>query len=86
MGILVGNPLTDTATDNIGAVDFWWHHAMISDASLQGIKAYCDFTQVGPLKTASTNPTKPETNEELCDKFIDKYETLLQLSCSNVAA
>ncbi len=23
-GILVGNPLTDTATDNLGAIDFWW--------------------------------------------------------------
>lgn len=46
-GFLVGNPWTDTATDNLGAVDFWWHHALISDETALGIRSNCNFSRIG---------------------------------------
>lgn len=67
-GIAVGNPWTDAATDNLGAVDFWWAHALISDTSAQGIKANCDFSRIGPLDSHPNN-TDPHTRAGACDKF-----------------
>jgi serine carboxypeptidase-like clade 2 len=45
--VLLGNPWTDAAVDNRGAVDYWWAHALISDGTVQGIKANCDFDRIG---------------------------------------
>ncbi|GAX79633.1 hypothetical protein CEUSTIGMA_g7074.t1 [Chlamydomonas eustigma] len=76
-GILVGNPLTDTAVDNMGAVDFWWHHAMISDETAEGIRSNCDFNNIGPLligedvlPTTADALTKPRVIA--CDEFCDR--------------
>jgi hypothetical protein len=32
-----------------GAVDFWWHHAMISDEAAEGIRNNCDFNDIGEI-------------------------------------
>ena len=36
--------------DNLGAVYFWHSHALISDATKNGLLAQCNFSTVGPLK------------------------------------
>lgn len=33
----------------IGALDFWYTHAMISDEAHAAIHEYCDFSVIGPL-------------------------------------
>ncbi|CAN6450360.1 unnamed protein product [Victoria cruziana] len=43
-GFLVGNPVTDTYYDNIGTVNYWWSHALISDATYKSILKFCNFT------------------------------------------
>jgi hypothetical protein len=45
-----GNAWTDPVEDNKGAVDFWYSHALISDATREGIYSLCNFSHIGPLK------------------------------------
>lgn len=71
VGFLVGNPWTDTATDNLGAVDFWWHHALISDETAIGIRSNCNFSRIGPLDAHPTR-SNPSSREELCDDFCNR--------------
>eukprot|EP00197_Chlamydomonas_leiostraca_P008089 CAMPEP_0202867848 /NCGR_PEP_ID=MMETSP1391-20130828/9657_1 /ASSEMBLY_ACC=CAM_ASM_000867 /TAXON_ID=1034604 /ORGANISM="Chlamydomonas leiostraca, Strain SAG 11-49" /LENGTH=607 /DNA_ID=CAMNT_0049547925 /DNA_START=146 /DNA_END=1969 /DNA_ORIENTATION=- len=70
-GLLVGNPWTDAAIDNLGAVDYWWAHALISDTTAHGIKANCDFAHIGPLDAHPYTPN-PVTKAEVCDKFCNR--------------
>lgn len=70
-GFFVGNPWTDTYTDNLGAVDFWWHHALISDSSIQGLKENCNFSWIGPLEQHAHH-NKPQGKSELCDNYCDQ--------------
>ncbi|KXZ45430.1 hypothetical protein GPECTOR_55g336 [Gonium pectorale] len=70
-GFLVGNPWTDAAIDNLGAVDYWWHHALISDQTAQGIRANCNFSRIGPLDPHPAH-ADAETRDELCDDFCNK--------------
>eukprot|EP01117_Protostelium_nocturnum_P012922 TRINITY_DN4783_c0_g2_i2.p1 TRINITY_DN4783_c0_g2~~TRINITY_DN4783_c0_g2_i2.p1 ORF type:complete len:471 (+),score=127.14 TRINITY_DN4783_c0_g2_i2:3-1415(+) len=56
-GFLVGNAWTDATYDNIGAVFYWWSHALISDEAYEGILKNCDFSNIGPLSSAP-DPTK----------------------------
>ncbi|KAH9289335.1 hypothetical protein KI387_033452 [Taxus chinensis] len=42
-GFMVGNPLTDTAHDWDGIVDYAWSHAIVSDETYGIIKTNCDF-------------------------------------------
>ena len=46
-----GNAWTDARTDNRAAVDFWFTHAVTSQAATDGIGDYCDFSTAGPLLT-----------------------------------
>ena len=52
-----------------GAVDFWWHHAMISDEAAAGIRANCNFSRIGPLDAPLPQHKNPESKEEKCDDF-----------------
>ncbi|PNW79430.1 hypothetical protein CHLRE_09g414800v5 [Chlamydomonas reinhardtii] len=70
-GFLVGNPWTDAAIDNLGAVDYWWSHALVSDQTAQGIRANCNFTRIGPLDPHPAH-ANAETRDELCDDFCNK--------------
>jgi hypothetical protein len=41
LGFMAGNPWTFMPFDNYGAVFYWWTHAVISDATFNGIKNTC---------------------------------------------
>ncbi|XP_047960110.1 serine carboxypeptidase-like 25 isoform X1 [Salvia hispanica] len=42
-GFLVGNAVTDNHYDNLGTVNYWWSHAMISDKTYRRLMSTCDF-------------------------------------------
>ncbi|KAI5082006.1 hypothetical protein GOP47_0001749 [Adiantum capillus-veneris] len=42
-GLLVGNGVLDHYYDNVGLIEYWWDHALISDTSYHAILATCDF-------------------------------------------
>jgi hypothetical protein len=48
-GFFVGNPWTDALTDNGGALDYWYSHAMISDEARREVRGACDLSRAGPL-------------------------------------
>jgi serine carboxypeptidase-like clade 2 len=52
-GFAVGNPWTDAPTDNLGALDFWYAHAMISAEAHAEVKGACDMASAGPLALRS---------------------------------
>lgn len=41
----VGNAVTDNYYDNLGTVNYWWSHAMISDQTYHQLINTCDFHQ-----------------------------------------
>nr|XP_043624047.1 serine carboxypeptidase 24 isoform X2 [Erigeron canadensis] len=43
-GFIVGNAVTDNKYDNIGTVDYWWSHSIISDTTYKSIMSACKFT------------------------------------------
>jgi len=50
-GFLVGNAWTSMPIDNVGAVFYWWSHALISDEVYNSIMKQCgNFSDIGPLK------------------------------------
>lgn len=42
-GIMIGNGVTDSYYDNIGSVNYWWSHAMISDQTYHQLINSCRF-------------------------------------------
>ncbi|XP_010549997.1 PREDICTED: serine carboxypeptidase-like 25 [Tarenaya hassleriana] len=44
-GIMVGNAVTDNYYDNLGTVNYWWSHAMISDRTYHQLMSTCDFSR-----------------------------------------
>ncbi|KAI3492421.1 hypothetical protein L1887_42925 [Cichorium endivia] len=57
-GIAIGNAWIDDETSSKGMYDYWWSHAVNSDATHDGILKYCDFAN--------------ETSSEMCEKMTDK--------------
>ena len=51
-GIGIGNPWTDAAMDNMGAVTHWYTHYAISTASYQSILSSCNFSAATPILAA----------------------------------
>ncbi|XP_024518303.1 serine carboxypeptidase II-1 isoform X3 [Selaginella moellendorffii] len=45
-GFMVGNAVTDWYYDNLGIVDYYWTHALISDETYTTMKRHCKFTSV----------------------------------------
>ncbi|KAK1414023.1 hypothetical protein QVD17_29760 [Tagetes erecta] len=43
-GFMVGNAVIDNKYDNIGTVEYWWTHSIISDKTYKSIKSSCNFT------------------------------------------
>ncbi|TVU06301.1 hypothetical protein EJB05_49508 [Eragrostis curvula] len=58
-GFLVGNGVTDDRIDTIGMFEYWWHHGLISDETLESGLKVCP-------ETSLTHPS-PE-----CQKVMDK--------------
>jgi hypothetical protein len=50
LSLYKGNPWTVASIDNRAATDFWFSHGVVSAAAWDGMKAYCDFSEVGPLR------------------------------------
>jgi serine carboxypeptidase-like clade 2 len=48
-GFQVGNAWTDPASDNTGAVEMWYWHGFIDNATRNGILDTCNMSNVGPL-------------------------------------
>jgi serine carboxypeptidase-like clade 2 len=48
-GFAVGNAWTVAGLDNTGAVEFWWGHGMVSNASRTGILTTCNMSDIGPI-------------------------------------
>ncbi|KAL3629562.1 Serine carboxypeptidase 24 [Castilleja foliolosa] len=42
-GFIVGNAVTDNYYDNVGTINYWWSHAMISDRTYKSIMKLCNF-------------------------------------------
>ncbi|KAL4518207.1 hypothetical protein Ndes2437A_g04505 [Nannochloris sp. 'desiccata'] len=61
-GFLLGNPWTDPSIDNRAATDFWFSHGVVSAAAWDGMKAYCDFSEVGPLMRAPSSTSSGSMN------------------------
>ncbi|KAL4580953.1 hypothetical protein LXL04_017159 [Taraxacum kok-saghyz] len=57
-GIAIGNAWIDDETSQEGMYDYWWTHAVNSDATHAAILKYCDFAN--------------ETSSEMCYKVTDK--------------
>lgn len=77
-GFLVGNAVTDNKYDNLGTVDFWWSHAIISDSLHSQIRRHCDFSVAETSTTCSSlmNSVSQQTGH------IDPYNIYMP-SCSN---
>ncbi|CAL9171792.1 unnamed protein product [Musa hybrid cultivar] len=43
-GIAIGNAVINDETDSRGIYDFFWTHALISDATVEAIHKYCNFS------------------------------------------
>jgi serine carboxypeptidase-like clade 2 len=43
-GIMIGNAVINDDTDNIGMLDFYWTHALISDETINAIHKSCNFS------------------------------------------
>lgn len=44
-GFMVGNGVMDDYYDNVGGVQYWWSHALISDTTYNNIMNNCNFKQ-----------------------------------------
>eukprot|EP00250_Pteridium_aquilinum_P026859 c33718_g1_i1 orf=96-1511(+) len=77
-GFLVGNAVTDNKYDNLGTVDFWWSHAIISDSLHIKIRQHCDFSveEMSSTCTRLLNSVSQQTGH------IDPYNIYMP-SCSN---
>lgn len=79
-GFLVGNAWTDPGYDNEGAVDFWWTHALISDAVRDSLLHSCNFSGVGPLHQDTNDDFNLDRNSKLedCLKAIAKTQVAMK--------
>lgn len=77
-GFMVGNAVTDNLNDNLGTVDYWWTHAIISDQLHRSILRYCDFSTVN-TSTACSQMIEAVSKET---GHIDPYNIYMP-SCSN---
>ncbi|CAH2061311.1 unnamed protein product [Thlaspi arvense] len=68
IGIMVGNGDTDRHYDRLGAVTYWWSHAMISDGSYKTILKHCSFTE--------------DTNSDECNAAL-YYATVIEFGQVN---
>jgi carboxypeptidase C (cathepsin A) len=61
-GFAVGNALTDGYSDNLGTIEFYYYHSLISDQTYTTLIQNCNFSVDGPVESVP-NPT--------CDNTVD---------------
>eukprot|EP00698_Gefionella_okellyi_P023690 TRINITY_DN815_c0_g2_i1.p1 TRINITY_DN815_c0_g2~~TRINITY_DN815_c0_g2_i1.p1 ORF type:complete len:485 (+),score=81.51 TRINITY_DN815_c0_g2_i1:23-1477(+) len=86
-GFLVGNAWTDAPLDNLGAVDYWFQHGVISNQTLQGLIANCDFAHSGPY-AAQPNDACDQFSETASHEMgaINIYDIFADVCVGNNAA
>jgi len=81
-GFLVGNGVTDDYYDSIGTIQYWWSHALISDATYNNIMKTCDFRQQN-FSTACNNYLNYAVNNEFGN--IDPYDIYTPICTQPIA-
>lgn len=61
-GLMAGNPVTDAYWDNVGNIDYWHSHALISDQTWERMKKACNFSD-------------PDCCSKACNKLYTFAET-----------
>ena len=59
-GIAIGNAWTDAGLDNLGAIQHWYSHYLISTAAYTRIVAACNFSTAGPVLAVDGNAIMTE--------------------------
>ncbi|KAG0589697.1 hypothetical protein KC19_1G040600 [Ceratodon purpureus] len=54
-GMMAGNPVTDAYWDNVGNIDYWHSHALISDQTWENMKKECNFSDPDCCSKACDN-------------------------------
>nr|XP_043630085.1 serine carboxypeptidase 1-like [Erigeron canadensis] len=62
-GIAIGNAVIDDETRLKGMYDYWWSHAIISDATHDAIVKYCNFSNIDSLSEMCENSTDKAWDE-----------------------
>ncbi|CAK9876890.1 unnamed protein product [Sphagnum jensenii] len=70
-GFMAGNPVTDGYWDNVGVIDYYWTHAMISDHTYHQLKKLCNFSDPNCCSNSCNNVYNYATNTEIGN--IDPY-------------
>ena len=55
LGSQAGNPVTDAYWDNVGNIDYWHSHALISDQTWENMKKECNFSDPDCCSKACDN-------------------------------
>jgi len=84
-GFMVGNAWTSMPIDNLGAVTYWWTHALISDETFTGIVNNCNFSDVGPLTRERDDQTCNEMLSEASQEMgnINIYDIYVDVCLSS---
>lgn len=70
-GEQIGNAVINDWTDTKGMYDFFWTHALISDATADAIGRYCNFSAAASTSSDKCDDAMSEADEALDD--IDIY-------------
>ncbi|KAL4181915.1 hypothetical protein AMTRI_Chr12g239790 [Amborella trichopoda] len=82
-GILVGNGVMDNYYDNLGTVNYWWSHALISDTTYEAVLSSCNFSE--PEYSANCNGLFDYISNHEFGK-IDQYSIYTPPCSSNATA
>eukprot|EP01018_Ginkgo_biloba_P005861 Gb_10864 [translate_table: standard] len=77
-GIMVGNGIMNSETDNKGSDDYLWTHALISDDTYNGMQMYCNYS-IGTSNSVECNEYQDISQQEVGN--IDPYNIYAPL-CS----
>ncbi|NP_001147904.2 Serine carboxypeptidase II-3 [Zea mays] len=70
-GIMIGNAVINDWTDTKGMYDFFWTHALISDATADAIGRHCNFSAAADADAAASNDKCNEATSEADEALQD---------------
>lgn len=70
-GIMIGNAVINDWTDTKGMYDFFWTHALISDATADAIGRHCNFSAAAAAAAAGSNDKCDEATSEADEALED---------------
>lgn len=74
-GFLVGNAWTVAEIDNFGAAFFWWTHALVSDATFEGLSKTCNFSTIGPLSVTDSAAKRSSPTTRAMQAMLDSLRS-----------